>query len=126
MTSTTDAPSETSIFPQINVSLRLEGPYFSPAEPFCYETVVCLVAGTGISGAIAIARAFIEIQNSSEPAITARMDPSAPPKKAIGDYSPNCKRCIVVWSVREKDYVDLPFFKSELVGFLTFILSQKT
>ncbi|KAI9702142.1 MAG: hypothetical protein M1836_001487 [Candelina mexicana] len=44
-----------------NVSLRLEGPYFTPADPMRYNTVVCLVAGTGVSGAIAIAGAFSNI-----------------------------------------------------------------
>ena len=126
ITSKTEAPSKTSIFPKINVSLRLEGPYFSPAEPFHHDTVICLVAGTGVSGAIAIARAFIEMQNSRGAATTALMDPSAPSKQAGGDYFPNCKRCIVVWSVREEDYVDLPFFQSKLIGFLIFILSLGT
>ena len=106
---------EKSTFPEINVDLRLEGPYFSSAEPFRYGTVVCLVAGTGISGAIAIARAFIELRNSSEavgatlvdrPALFNTVDDGEPPKLA-------CKRCVVVWSVRAEDYVELPFFKSK-------------
>ena len=39
--------------------VRLEGPYFTLSDPAAYPSVVCLVAGTGISGALAIASAFI-------------------------------------------------------------------
>ncbi|KAJ5560135.1 hypothetical protein N7513_002534 [Penicillium frequentans] len=32
----------------VGISLRLEGPYFSEADPSLYRTVICFVAGTGI------------------------------------------------------------------------------
>ena len=76
-------------------SLRLEGPYFTPANPEKYSTVICIVAGTGISGAIAIAAAF-----------------SAQPRTADSRW----KRCVVAWSVREPDYIKLPFFQEETPG----------
>lgn len=41
-----------------NTRIRLEGPYFTPSDPAQYSSVLCLVAGTGISGALAIAAAF--------------------------------------------------------------------
>ncbi|KFY36040.1 hypothetical protein V494_05372 [Pseudogymnoascus sp. VKM F-4513 (FW-928)] len=40
------------------IGVRAEGPYFTPADPARYHTVVCIVAGTGISGALAIIGAF--------------------------------------------------------------------
>ncbi|KAI5370368.1 Putative ferric reductase transmembrane component-like domain-containing protein [Septoria linicola] len=76
-----------------HLSLRLEGPYFTAAKPTAYRTVVCLVAGTGISGAIAIAWAF-DAQNRA--------------RLASDTSSPHWSRLVVVWTVREKDYVDIP------------------
>jgi hypothetical protein len=38
----------------MSISLRLEDPYFTPTDPARYQTVVCLVAATDISGALAI------------------------------------------------------------------------
>ena len=103
-------------------SLRLEGPYFTPAEPAHYTTVICLVAGTGISGAIAIAAAF-----SAAPTMatnTPTMPPEIPNEAASNNFaegdeedqtpvheSPTWRRCLVVWSVRESDYIRLPFFQ---------------
>ncbi|KFY54959.1 hypothetical protein V497_07310 [Pseudogymnoascus sp. VKM F-4516 (FW-969)] len=40
------------------IVVRAEGPYFTPADPARYHTVVAIVAGTGISGALAIIGAF--------------------------------------------------------------------
>ena len=40
------------------IGVRAEGQYFTPADPARYHTVVCIVAGTGISGALAIIGAF--------------------------------------------------------------------
>ena len=90
---------EQSLDTSVDLALRLEGPYFSPADPSRYHTVVCLVAGTGISGAIAIAGAFSALQTSHSAA-------------ALGNPTPNSslpvwRRCIINWSVRETDYSDI-------------------
>ena len=123
-----------------HTSLRLEGPYFTPANPGFYKTVICLVAGTGISGAIAIAAAF-SAQSATEceqaialpPALSAEPTPKAEiTMKTAAVVSPNkttntadenepnsirnprtWKRCIIIWSVREADYIQLPFFHEE-------------
>ncbi|KAL8777166.1 MAG: hypothetical protein Q9213_007981 [Squamulea squamosa] len=84
----------------VDLTLRLEGPYFSPADPSRYHTTVCLVAGTGISGAIAIAGAFHALQRSRSLAESRYA-------KTVSS-GPAWRRCIIVWSVRESDYVDLP------------------
>ncbi|KAI4270084.1 MAG: hypothetical protein L6R38_007238 [Xanthoria sp. 2 TBL-2021] len=83
----------------VDLALRLEGPYFSPADPSRYHTVVCLVAGTGISGAIAIAGAFSALQTLRSTAASgiSKSDSS----KFVW------RRCVIVWSVRGKDHVDL-------------------
>ncbi|KAK4691736.1 hypothetical protein P7C71_g5327, partial [Lecanoromycetidae sp. Uapishka_2] len=137
-----------------HTSLRLEGPYFTPANPGYYDTVICLVAGTGISGAIAIAAAFSAQEATKHEDRTALADAFAIPspryeernpmetlqtrnQKPVGSGHDNgekpdreaeeqaamsCqmpapageaqtwKRCIIVWSVREADYIKLPFF----------------
>lgn len=79
----------------VDLSVRLEGPYFTAANPMAYETVVCFVAGTGITGAIAIAIAFR--------AYTKRW-------RRAGDSRTAQKwvRCVVVWSVRSDDFVEIP------------------
>lgn len=84
----------------VDLALRLEGPYFSPADPSRYHTVVCLVAGTGISGAIAIAGAFRALHTSQSPAESGYSESDS--------SEPLWRRCIIVWSVRERDYIDLP------------------
>ncbi|KAL8859967.1 MAG: hypothetical protein Q9178_003516 [Gyalolechia marmorata] len=84
----------------VDLALRLEGPYFSPADPSRYHTVVCLVAGTGISGAIAIAGAFRALHTSQSPAESGYSNSDS--------SEPVWRRCIIVWSVRERDYIDLP------------------
>ena len=131
-----------------HTSLRLEGPYFTPANPGFYNTVICLVAGTGVSGAIAIAAAFSaqsatdrERAVSASTALTAesKAEPIEQPavtsegkgtitrlpnnRLSTPEDIPSCqlpgrnkntwKRCIIVWSVREADYIRLPFFKEE-------------
>lgn len=88
--------------PTYSTTLRLEGPYFTPANPASYETVICLVAGTGISGAIAIAAAFNANQTKYKETTTS--DEHA------------WKRCVVLWSVRELDFMDLPFFQKTTPG----------
>ena len=85
----------------IDVTFRLEGPYFSPADPSRYDIVVCLVAGTGISGAIAIAAAF------NYAAVNDTAD--IPTRK--------WRRCIILWSVKESDDIELPFIEPKPEGF---------
>ena len=109
---------------QSPISLRLEGPYFTPANPSSYETVICLVAGTGVSGAIAIAAAFrhhamidaLEPETTMfghekihRPALTRNITISnkLTPSGSAGIW----KRCVVLWSVRETDFIDLPFWQ---------------
>ncbi|MCJ1460408.1 hypothetical protein MMC28_010790 [Mycoblastus sanguinarius] len=103
--------------------LRLEGPYFTPANPERYNTVICLVAGTGISGAIAIAAAFSQ-QPQVPPIDSGGLRPL---KKILSTPSTTnnimpartenvWKRCVVVWSVRESDHIDLPFIDEATPG----------
>lgn len=117
----------------IPISLRLEGPYFTIAEPSNYETVVCLVSGTGISGAMAIASAFKELERQptvptnhgpSEtepvPGIQSSIEANGVISRAGITLAVNRKactwtRCIVIWSVRETDYIALPELQSEQV-----------
>jgi len=105
-----------------NTSLRLEGPYFTPANPASYNTVVCLVAGTGVSGAIAIAASFSAQSSSVESGKAAPLKPRTLERtKSSTEQGASCqmpartegiwKRCVVVWSVRESDYIKLPFFQ---------------
>jgi hypothetical protein len=95
--------------------LRLEGPYFTPCNPENYETVVCLVAGTGLSGAIAIAAAFkaekarFRPKANANAAAPATSEASTKSAERYGRWD----RCIVIWTVREKDYVEMPFFQGE-------------
>ena len=91
---------ETDLHTSLDLALRLEGPYFSPADPSRYHTAVCIVAGTGISGAIAIAGSFNALHKSGSTA-----DPRSLESPSLG---PVWQRCIVSWSVREEDYVALP------------------
>lgn len=132
-------PISHPIPPTHHTSLRLEGPYFTPANPHLYSTVICLVAGTGISGAIAIAAAFnaqscsqaipvpttaapkIEADATEKPTTTAMVLPTSSPviENKSDEAEPSSqvpfhtqrrwKRCIIVWSVREADYIKLPF-----------------
>ncbi len=98
-----------------DISVRLEGPYFTPADPARYNTVICLVAGTGISGAIAIAGAFAKIiRDKAECCDTGG--------KTCTLYDPSTvvwKRCVIVWSVREEDYVELPLLQRILTPLLS-------
>ena len=109
--------------------LRLEGPYFTPANPAVYNTVICLVAGTGVSGAIAIAAAFRQqtVIEASEPDTTMlrlenlhdvplernfTISSFLAPSGTTGIW----KRCVIVWSVREAEYIDLPFWHGKRVS----------
>lgn len=114
----------TRLSAQYQTTLRLEGPYFTPANPASYDTVICLVAGTGVSGAIAIAAAFRQqsMIEALEPETTLfghERTHGAPLERnfSISSFlapskSANIwKRCVVVWSVREADYIDLPYWQ---------------
>ena len=116
---------------QYQTTLRLEGPYFTPANPASYDTVICLVAGTGVSGAIAIAAAFRQqsMMELLEPETTMFGDEKihgAPLERnfTISSYlAPSgaarvWKRCVVVWSVREADFIDLPFWHGKRACYL--------
>ena len=63
--------------------------------------MVCLVAGTGVSGAIAIAAAFnyAATNDSTTQAQTRKW-----------------RRCIIVWSVKESDDIELPFIEPKAEG----------
>ena len=89
----------------INVALRLEGPYFSSAHPSRYDTVVCLVAGTGVAGAIAIAAAF---NYAATNAFNDSTRKGLPP--------PKWRRCIIIWSVKETEDIELPFIEPRAEG----------
>ena len=91
----------------VDVALRLEGPYFSPADTSRYDTVVCLVAGTGISGAIAIAAAF----NASF-----QKEQGSGKEGGRFDTASRWRRCVIVWSVREADDIDSPFIQPMIEG----------
>ena len=114
---------------QYQTSLRLEGPYFTPANPASYDTVICLVAGTGVSGAIAIAAAFRQqpMMEGLEPEVTMfgqEKIHGVPLERnfTISSYlAPSkggiWKRCVIVWSVREAEFIDLPFWHGKQVPF---------
>lgn len=110
----------------IETILRLEGPYFTPANPERYKTTMCLVAGTGLSGAIAIAAAF-QAQRSLQ-----RADPEAISEAVPVMSGGKCRltaengalhwtRCIVIWTVRESDFVNIPYLTGELEYVFLFI-----
>ena len=94
----------------VDVPLRLEGPYFTVTVPSRYRTVICIVAGTGISGAIAIARSFLEEKRQQMAAL-----------EIGGEYEANGKlvknatweRCVIIWSVRAEAYINLPYMEGE-------------
>ncbi len=111
----------------IPVSLRLEGPYFTPADPARYRTVVCLVAGTGVSGALAIAGMFKELERKAASVIINDRNLGKHPHgegkvddlvdREISQVQPPLHRrvwtrCIVLWSVREDCFITLPDLKS--------------
>ncbi len=102
-------------YPTVDVPLRLEGPYFTPVDPARYNTVICFVAGTGVSGAIAIAGAFTELERTRAAELKAsnEMGVGNVPCAFAGLPLRVWERCVVVWSVRAEDYVDLPFLKGD-------------
>lgn len=93
-----------------DVKVRLEGPYFTPAHPETFKTVICLVAGTGLSGAVAIAAAFKAQKEAKCVDLDGKVEPAPMPCTGRGSSSGRWQKCIVIWTVRESDYVDMPFF----------------
>lgn len=118
-------PSETRAFGEladdsVGTTLRLEGPYFTPANPELYRTTVCLVAGTGLSGAVAIADAFRAQRSlpraewkASPQAVPATTGAACTMMAANGPMY--WSRCVVIWTVRESDYVDIPYITGKLI-----------
>lgn len=124
------------------VELRLEGPYFTMVDPTAYDTVICVVAGTGVSGAMAFASAFKGLarsdlhhddsQNAHEAdksfLETGTLSPSSemtgPSHSAAlhtSEERQRWKQCVVVWTVREEHYVDL----AELTGMSCYMCFAK-
>lgn len=103
--------------PMVDIGLRLEGPYFTPADPSCYNTVVCFVAGTGVSGAIAIAGAFIALKKQQAAKLSSCVEAGSSKGACSSKLTSTntWERCVVFWSVRADDYVELPFFKGRIV-----------
>ncbi|KAK4623711.1 hypothetical protein CLAFUW4_05501 [Fulvia fulva] len=89
----------------IDLDTRLEGPYFTAVSPEQYNTVVCLVAGTGLSGAIAIAADFRASRTPGVLSCGARKSQNAISNVESGK---RWQRCFVIWSMREDDYVGIP------------------
>ena len=94
----------------VDLRLRLEGPYFTAANPMRYKTVLCLVAGTGVTGAMAIAAAFRAHEDCEKCSQSSNRE-TAEAKIASNNSSLECRerwrRCIIIWSVRESEYVDV-------------------
>ena len=111
-------PAQSSYLEQIaEIGVRVEGPYFTPADPSRYHTVVCIVAGTGVSGAISIIDAFVELKRQRAANFPASSSCESSSCDAPQQSSASMKvweRCVVVWSVKGDEYTDLPFLKSEL------------
>jgi hypothetical protein len=124
------APKPASTKDAVPVALRLEGPYFTTADPARYNTVVCIVAGTGVSGALAISGAFKEMERQSAAMIKVGetyqrpiCSMGAPPPPVASQEQGRAGsimsvgrsriwiRCVVIWSVREEHYIDLPEFQ---------------
>lgn len=95
----------------VPVSLHLEGPYFTPADPARYANVVCIVAGTGVSGALAIAGAFQELERKNGVLTDTNPQDSRTNSIITIPRERVWKRCVVIWSVREADFIDLPGLK---------------
>ena len=91
--------------PETKIKVRLEGPYFKTTNLHAHKTVVCLVAGTGLSGAIAIAKAF-RAQNSK----------CCSDKVDMEVRKQTWKRCIIIWVVRDENFVNLPHWECKLTS----------
>ncbi|GAM83841.1 hypothetical protein ANO11243_018310 [Dothideomycetidae sp. 11243] len=97
----------TTYQPSSGTLLRLEGPYFTPSHPDSYDTVICLVAGTGVSGALAISSSFAAAQHSYTNAVQRTRNGFSEEELTDVPTTPHWRRCVIVWSVRESDYIDL-------------------
>ena len=98
----------------VPIELRVEGPYFTPADPSRYRTVICFVAGTGISGALAIASSFVEMkrqQADDRAKYNETMNMLGGPCSSKDPGKAIWQRCIVFWSVREGEFVELESLK---------------
>lgn len=93
-----------------DVPFRLEGPYFTVADPSRYKTVICIVAGTGVSGAIAIARAFLEQKRQQAAVLQIGSEWEANDNPAATSI---WERCVIIWSVRADAYMNLPYMEGE-------------
>ncbi|KAF2763288.1 hypothetical protein EJ05DRAFT_33023 [Pseudovirgaria hyperparasitica] len=115
-----DPTRRSSVSSTTPLNLRLEGPYFTMATPSRYTAVLCLVAGTGLSGALAIAAAFKaewDGPSQSNCAVGGQAIPSGSKESsdtcamgAQAPIAPKWRTCKIAWSVREADYVDMPMF----------------
>jgi hypothetical protein len=105
----------------VELSVRLEGPYFTAAKPSEYETIICLVAGTGVTGAIALASAFHAQKRASRTSLVpseysageygsevALLPKTMTQDKHITFTKSRWSRCVLVWTVRDSEYVELP------------------
>ncbi|KAI9843903.1 MAG: hypothetical protein M1837_006057 [Sclerophora amabilis] len=102
-------------YPMVDIPLRLEGPYFTPANPARYKTVICFVAGTGVSGAIAIAGAFTEMEREraarQQSCLETKSDGVVTGTPGDSPSTRIWEKCVIVWTVRAEDYVELPYLK---------------
>ncbi|KAL9611722.1 MAG: hypothetical protein Q9167_003645 [Letrouitia subvulpina] len=89
----------------IKISLRLEGPYFYSADPYRYDTVICIVAGTGISGALAIASSFTYHSSAIEQVVPAS---GTTHHSSRNRQLRRWRQCIVIWSVKECEEIAVP------------------
>ncbi len=115
----------------VPISLRLEGPFFTPANPAFYNTVLCLVNGAGVAGALAIASAFMQLEeyekrtfphagamrrSASESYDIQALQATASAMPSTNQLERKWKRCIIIWVVCEEDYIDLPGLNSAVLG----------
>lgn len=85
------ASSASKVLPTRTIKLRLEGPYTTPHSPFqTYGSILCVVGGTGLSGALALANTYVCLRSSS----------SAKLKCKTTDLR-------IVWSVRDIEDAEL-------------------
>ena len=89
----------------IDIDLRAEGPYFSHADPYRYNTVVCMIGGTGISGALAIGLAFKHLSHGND-----ILDEANRSRRS------GWQRCILLWSLKVNEEIDLGELCSETQG----------
>lgn len=109
----------------VPISIRLEGPFFTAVNPTHYRTVVCIVGGAGINGAIAIASAYQQLDNIEAQERMNRPQRSKSPtglQKLFAEPDdcdtglcslPNLqnriwRRCVIIWVVNEEDYIEPP------------------